>query len=212
MREANRGKARQAQDPEVLSRRASSGPRSALATPTRARAPARRRRRGFLLRACAHAAVLVVVNAAAPAGPGGGTVGESAKSAEVSGRGLRDTRELSGKELIPGILPARTSKMENIGGKTGAYCRGSVRGNFLRPRRTGCACGPRAGACAVTQRRWRLSLGTNPGRGRKCTLESVRKPLAFCSSPFQPLSSHPIWFQLQLPFGWQSSCLSATIC
>lgn len=96
-------------------------------------------------------------------------MGERAKSAEVSGRGLRDPRELSGRELIPGNLPAGTSKMEKIGGETGACCGGSVRGNFLRPRRTGCACGPRAGACAV---RWRQASPpwVQEGKGEEACL------------------------------------------
>lgn len=40
------------------------------------------------------------------------------------------------RELIPGILPAGASKMEKVGGETGACRRGRVRGNFLRPHLT----------------------------------------------------------------------------
>uniref|UniRef100_A0A5F5Q312 Anaphase-promoting complex subunit 16 n=1 Tax=Equus caballus TaxID=9796 RepID=A0A5F5Q312_HORSE len=53
---------------------------SAPATPTTARTRARRRR--LPPHGREHAAVLVVGSAAAPAGPGGGAVGESAKTAE----------------------------------------------------------------------------------------------------------------------------------
>lgn len=40
------------------------------------------------------------------------------------------------RELILGILPADTRKMEKLG-ETGACRRGRVRGNFLGPRRVG---------------------------------------------------------------------------
>lgn len=74
---------------------------SAPATPTNPQARARRPHHHSPPRGHEPAAVLVVVNAASPAGPRGGAVRESTKALEVSGRGIRDPRELVGKGVDP---------------------------------------------------------------------------------------------------------------
>uniref|UniRef100_A0A2K5S282 Anaphase-promoting complex subunit 16 n=1 Tax=Cebus imitator TaxID=2715852 RepID=A0A2K5S282_CEBIM len=48
-----------------------------------------------------------------------------------------------------------------------------AKGNFPRPGWTDCACGPRVGACAVGQRRWRRFLGTQLDGSERFLCESV---------------------------------------
>ena len=63
------------------------------------------------------------------------------------------------RELIPGILPEGTSKVEKGGGGTGACRSGRVRGNFLRPHETIAHAGQ-----AVAPAQWDGASGVAPWR------------------------------------------------